>query len=115
VWRIGPPNRKRFGKHSVLRASTNECIDVRRVRVGFLGSYKPSSDSDCGSAGGECRGHRVRRTNATGGYDRDLYGLKYLPQHRENPNTPTQVPSRFDALRRDHIAAGPFGGDGLGD
>ena len=86
----------------------NERIDVRRVSVGFLGSNKPSSDADCSGAGGECSGHRVRRANATRGYDRDLYGLKYLPQHGENPNTPADVPSRLDALSGDQIAADPF-------
>jgi hypothetical protein len=93
----------------------NECIDVRRVSVGFLGGDKSSSDADCGSTGGECRSHRVRRTNTTGGYDGDLYDFEYLPKHREKPETPAHVPSRFDSLGRDKIAASPLGGDGLVD
>jgi hypothetical protein len=71
------------------------------VSIGFLGNNKASSDADCGSAGGQCRGQRVRRTNATGGYDGDLYGFKYLPKQGEKPKIPAHVSSRFEPLRRD--------------
>jgi hypothetical protein len=85
------------------------------VSIGFQGCNKPSSDTDSGSAGGEGSGHRVGRTDATGGYDGDLYNIEYLPKRGEKPKTPAHMSSRFDPLGRDQIAASPFGGNGLLD
>jgi hypothetical protein len=115
VWCVGLRDGERVGEHSVLRTSTNECLHVGRVSVGFLGGDKPSSDADCSSTGSKCSCHRARRANATGGYDGDPYGFKYLPKQREKPKVAAHMPSGLDALGRDQIASGPLGGDRLVD